>query len=103
VESVEPTLEAEAAWTEHVADAADATLLTKDDTQYVGSNVPGKPRVYLCYVGGFGRYRRICDDVAANDFEGCVLGTADGTVLLNGREWGGPPSEDEKPVGSTVI
>ena len=32
---------------------------------YLGSNVPGKPRRLLSYIGGVGTYRKKCDDEAA--------------------------------------
>jgi cyclohexanone monooxygenase len=35
---------------------ADKTLYTKADSWYMGANVPGKPRVFLMYIGGLDRY-----------------------------------------------
>jgi cyclohexanone monooxygenase len=102
VTAVAPAAQAEAAWTAHVAETADATLLTKADSQYVGANVPGKPRVYLCYVGGLGRYVQMCADVARNDYEGCVL-TGNGTAPPTAHVWSGPPAESPPPTGSPVI
>ena len=43
---------------------------------YIGSNIPGKPRVFMPYVGGCGRYRRACDTVAAAGYEGFTLSAA---------------------------
>ena len=40
---------------------------------YMGANIPGKPRVFMPYVGGVGAYRQICDDVAAQGYEGFTL------------------------------
>ncbi|MGW6503116.1 hypothetical protein [Nonomuraea angiospora] len=28
---------------------------------YLGANIPGKPRVFMPYVGGVGAYRQKCD------------------------------------------
>ena len=42
-------------------------------SSYTGANVPGKPPVFILYVGGFHRYGRICDEVAAKGYEGFVL------------------------------
>ena len=39
----------------------------------MGANVPGKPRVFMPYLGGVGAYRQRCDEVAANDYEGFQL------------------------------
>ena len=67
----EPTREAQARWAEHVREAADATLLPRASSSwYLGANVPGKPRVFLPYAGGFARYREICDAEAAAGYPG---------------------------------
>jgi cyclohexanone monooxygenase len=39
----------------------------------MGSNVPGKPRVFMAYIGGVGVYRQMCDEVAAKGYEGFTL------------------------------
>jgi cyclohexanone monooxygenase len=39
----------------------------------VGANIPGKPRVFMPYVGGFAGYKKKCDAVAAGDYQGFVL------------------------------
>ncbi|MGW4340665.1 flavin-containing monooxygenase [Rhodococcus koreensis] len=70
---VEPTEVAEKQWTDHVQEAAAATLFTKADSWYVGANVPGKPRVFMPYAGGVGAYREKCDEVVAADYHGFVL------------------------------
>ncbi|GAA2853030.1 NAD(P)/FAD-dependent oxidoreductase [Streptosporangium fragile] len=62
--------EKEDAWVEHVNEVANATLYPIANSWYLGANVPGKPRVFMPYVGGVGRYRQICDEVAANGYEG---------------------------------
>ena len=67
---VEPTPTAEAGWVQHVNDAADITLYPRAASWYMGANVPGKPRVFLPYVGGVDRYRKICDEVVARDYLG---------------------------------
>ena len=42
----------------------------------MGANIPGKPRLFLPYVGGIGNYRRKCDEVAARGYEGFALSGA---------------------------
>ena len=74
LERIEPTAEAEAAWVEHVNEVADATLYPLANSWYMGANIPGKPRVFMPYVGGFDRYKRHCDAVAAKGYEGFVMG-----------------------------
>jgi cyclohexanone monooxygenase len=44
---IEPTLEAEDAWVEHVNVVAHYTLYPKANSWYLGANVPGKPRVFM--------------------------------------------------------
>jgi cyclohexanone monooxygenase len=39
----------------------------------MGSNVAGKPRVFLPYIGGVGPYREICDQVAEKGYDGFDL------------------------------
>ena len=70
---VEATDTAEKAWTEHVREVSEMTLFPKADSYYLGANVPGKPRVFMPYVGGVAPYREKCDSVAANDYEGFEL------------------------------
>ena len=73
---MKPTLEAEDAWVRHHDEVASANLISKTDSWYVGSNVPGKPRVFMPYAGGMARYRAICADVAARGYDGFVLDDA---------------------------
>lgn len=71
---IEPTSEAVERWVEHVNEAANATLMPKaGHSWYLGANVPGKPRVFMPYAGGMARYRAICEQVAANAYDGFAL------------------------------
>jgi cyclohexanone monooxygenase len=69
---VEADRSAEDAWVEHVNEVAAGTLFIKGNSWYLGANVPGKPRVFMPYVGGVGTYRRHCEEIAARDYEGFV-------------------------------
>ena len=40
---------------------------------YMGANVPGKPRVFLPYVGGVDPYRATCDEVVDQGYLGFAL------------------------------
>ena len=74
LERIEATPEAVTKWVEQVNTAASATLLPlATSSWYLGANVPGKPRVFMPYAGGMVRYRNICADVAANNYEGFTL------------------------------
>jgi cyclohexanone monooxygenase len=70
LEFIEPTAQAEEEWTEHAQEVAYSTLFPESATWYMGANIPGKPQVFLPYLGGVGPYRQKCDEVAANDYEG---------------------------------
>jgi cyclohexanone monooxygenase len=71
--SIEATAEAEERWVAHVNEVAQMTLYPQANSWYMGANIPGKPRIFMPYIGGVGVYRRICDDVAAKDYEGFAL------------------------------
>ena len=75
LDSIEPTAEAEASWGEHVNEVAEGTMYTVPtcSSWYLGSNIPGKARMFLPYVGGLGRYRARCDEIVENGYEGFVL------------------------------
>jgi cyclohexanone monooxygenase len=67
---IEPTLAAENDWVAHVNEMADATLMPLARSWYNGDNIPGKPRVFMAYVGGMGTYRKKCDEIAAENYRG---------------------------------
>jgi cyclohexanone monooxygenase len=73
VASIEATVEAENAWVAHVNEVANYTLLPLAQSWYMGANIPGKPRVFMPYIGGVGVYRQKCDEVAAHGYEGFAL------------------------------
>jgi cyclohexanone monooxygenase len=70
---IEPCVEAERDWVRHVNEVADGTLYPLANSWYVGANIPGKPRVFMPYVGGFAGYKKKCDAVAENGYEGFVM------------------------------
>jgi cation diffusion facilitator CzcD-associated flavoprotein CzcO len=71
---METTEDAEREWVAHVNEAADRTLLPQASSSwYLGANVPGKPRVFMPYAGGFATYAATCDEVAAAGYRGFVL------------------------------
>ena len=73
METIEPTLDAQNAWVDHVNEKASKTLYHLANSWYLGANVPGKPRVFMPYVGGVGPYREFCTAVANNDYVGFKL------------------------------
>ncbi|MBR1223171.1 NAD(P)/FAD-dependent oxidoreductase [Bradyrhizobium sp. U87765 SZCCT0131] len=67
---IEPTEDFEDRWVRHHDETAAATLVVKTDSWYMGSNVDGKPRRLLSYIGGAGAYHRQCDELAAGGYPG---------------------------------
>ncbi|PQZ94757.1 cyclohexanone monooxygenase [Arthrobacter sp. MYb227] len=71
--SSEAATVAEDEWVDHVRELSEKTLFPSANSWYLGANVPGKPRVFMPYIGGVGRYRAHCTDIASRDYEGFVL------------------------------
>jgi cyclohexanone monooxygenase len=72
IERVEPDVKDEEKWVAHVNEVANTTLLPQANSWYIGANIPGKPRVFLPYIGGVGNYRQLCKDMVAKGYEGFV-------------------------------
>mgnify|MGYP003334406119 FL=1 len=83
-DTIEPTQTAEDAWVLHVNDCADITLLPSANSWYMGANVPGKPRVFLPYLGGVDGYRLACEDVVNSGYLGFKLSGVNGTQCNDG-------------------
>jgi cyclohexanone monooxygenase len=71
--SIEPALKDEDAWVEHVNDVSTVSLRSTCSSWYVGTNIPGRPRVFMPYIGGFPVYVQKCNEVMSGGFEGFVL------------------------------
>jgi acetyl esterase/lipase len=82
--TIEPTQAAEDGWVQHVNDCADITLYPTANSWYMGANVPGKPRVFLPYVGGVDTYRAACDEVVERGYLGFALSGPSGTSVNDG-------------------
>jgi cyclohexanone monooxygenase len=67
---MEPTLEAEDDWVEEVNAAAYKTVYPAAASWYMGANIPGKPRIFMPYIGGVGVYRKICEKMVADGYKG---------------------------------
>jgi len=70
---VEPTVAAEDAWVAHNSAVAGTSLRSVCGSWYIGANVPGKPRVFMPYIGGVPAYVRKCNEVAAGGYDGFAL------------------------------
>jgi cyclohexanone monooxygenase len=73
LEAMEATKEAEDNWVSHVNEVAYSTLYPQANSWYMGANIPGKPRIFMPYIGGVGPYRQICNQVAAKGYEGFAM------------------------------
>jgi cation diffusion facilitator CzcD-associated flavoprotein CzcO/acetyl esterase/lipase len=71
--TIEATPDAEDGWVAHVNEVAEATLFPQARSWYIGANIPGKPRVFMPYLGGVGSYRVHCDGVAAGGYAGFAV------------------------------
>ncbi|QQS10822.1 MAG: NAD(P)/FAD-dependent oxidoreductase [Rhodospirillales bacterium] len=67
----EPAAEDE--WVAHNLEVAGNTLRSSCSSWYLGANVPGKPRVFMPYIGGFPAYVQKCEAVVRNGYEGFAL------------------------------
>ncbi|MFD4259212.1 flavin-containing monooxygenase [Streptomyces sp. NPDC058534] len=71
--AIEATGQAVDAWVTECADRAAATLMMSANSWYLGANIPGRPRVFMPFVGGFGVYGEIITDVAESGYKGFDL------------------------------
>ena len=65
-----PQQAAQDRWGATVQKIANGTLFVKANSWYMGANIPGKPRVFLPFIGGFSTYVAICRDVVSKGYEG---------------------------------
>jgi len=79
---MEATEEAEDDWVKHVNEVANQTLYPLANSWYMGANIPGKPRVFMPYIGGLPAYCQKCNEVAANGYEGFILTEARSGALV---------------------
>ncbi|MCH2630417.1 MAG: NAD(P)/FAD-dependent oxidoreductase [Nisaea sp.] len=77
---VEPELAAENSWVEHVQEVANKTLFPRANSWYMGANIPGKPRLFMPYIGGVGVYREICEEIVADNYRGFKFGKSSHSI-----------------------
>jgi cyclohexanone monooxygenase len=73
LDAMEAKQDAEDNWVTHVNEVAHTTLYPQANSWYMGANIPGKPQIFMPYIGGVGAYRQICNDVAAKGYEGFAM------------------------------
>ena len=77
LDSMEAMQDAEQRWVDHVNEVAHTTLYPQANSWYMGANIPGKPQIFMPYIGGVGVYREICNDVAAKGYQGFTMSVAE--------------------------
>lgn len=70
LQSIDPKPDAELGWVAYCNDMVNKTLFLQANSWWLGANIPGKPRVFMPFVGGFKLYRDKCDEVAKNGYAG---------------------------------
>lgn len=75
VQTVDVTEDAEDGWLREMESYADKTLYKRASSWYMGANIPGKPRVFMIFIGGFDTYMNRCNEQVEKGFEGFVLST----------------------------
>lgn len=75
--SIEATERAVDEWVAECNEKAAGTLFPSANSWYMGANIPGKPRVFMPYIGGFANYGNICAEVAAAGYKGFDIATAE--------------------------
>jgi cyclohexanone monooxygenase len=73
--TIEAMPQAQDQWVDHANESINATLIPTANSWWMGANIPGKPRACLFYLGpeGFGGYRKKCNEIATNNYEGFAL------------------------------
>jgi cation diffusion facilitator CzcD-associated flavoprotein CzcO len=74
------TAEAEDSWGAEMADMAAKTLYQHANSWYVGANIPGKPRYFMIYIGGFDQYQKRCEEQVSRGYEGFIREKGPGTA-----------------------
>jgi cation diffusion facilitator CzcD-associated flavoprotein CzcO len=70
---IEASEEAESEWVEHVNEIAKMTLFYQAKSWYLGNNIPGKPEVFMPYVGGNNLYKEAVDASINAGYKGFKL------------------------------
>jgi cyclohexanone monooxygenase len=71
--TIEAIADYEDEWVDHVNEVSKVSLRSTCSSWYVGANIPGRPRVFMPYIGGFPVYVQKCNEVMTNGFEGFVM------------------------------
>ncbi len=70
---IEADAQAQDDWVAHCNAVVERTLRAREDSWYVGANIPGRARVFMPYAGGVPAYRARCEEVVAAGYRGYTL------------------------------
>ena len=70
---IDVTEQAEHGWADEVAMVSSQTLHQFADSWYNGKNIEGKKGGFMIYVGGFPRFRQLCETAVQEGYKGFVL------------------------------
>ncbi len=70
--AIEAQAQAQEDWVAHVNEIGDSSLYPRCNSWYLGANVPGKPRVFMPYLG-FPPYAERCAEVVERGYEGFTV------------------------------
>ncbi|KAF4590967.1 hypothetical protein EYR40_009564 [Pleurotus pulmonarius] len=82
---IDPTNEAEGAWTHRVNDLCAKGLWMKAKSWWTGANIPGKKVECLSFPGGLPLYTQLCQESAANGYKGFLLSAVAPNLVINGN------------------
>ncbi|WP_137723983.1 flavin-containing monooxygenase [Prescottella subtropica] len=71
--SIEGTPDAVADWVDECRTRAETTLLNTANSWYLGANIPGRPRVFMPFIGGLAAYSAIIAEVAEVGYKGFTI------------------------------
>ena len=73
LDAIEAEEQPEEAWVVHNNEVAGRSIRSSCASWYTGANIPGKPSVFMPYVGGFPAYVEKCEQVVQEGYAGFAL------------------------------
>lgn len=73
ISKIEADSNAENDWVNYNSIVAKDHIRSSCNSWYMGSNIDGKPNIFMPFVGGFPDYTRICNKISNNNYDGFRL------------------------------
>ncbi|WP_138921484.1 flavin-containing monooxygenase [Novosphingobium pentaromativorans] len=86
LDTIEPDPEAQEKWADHVDEVANATLMVRGNSWYMGANIEGKPVRFMPYAGGIGPYAKKCQEIVQDGYKGFVVSHHSQAATANAAE-----------------